>query len=126
MEGIYHPAVLVSALADYLLGWLWYGTLFTGIRMSTHDPVPSIVAAAMSLVLAYVIAIVLNMTGRSGAGRGVQAGLILGIGLVATTLLENSLYEGRGVRYWLIDGGYAVTGITVMAAIIGAWKPKKV
>ncbi len=126
MEGIYHPAVLVSALVDYMLGWLWFGVFFPGIRETTHDPVPAIVAAAMSLALAYVIAILLNMTGRGGVGRGVQLGVLLAIGVVATTLLENTLYEGRGVRYWLIDAGYAVAGITAMAAIIGAWKPEKV
>ena len=126
MEGIYHPAVLVSALVDYLLGWLWYGVLFTGIRESTHDPVPAIVAAAMSVALAYVIAVVLNMTRRRGLGPGVQIGMLLSIGLVATTLLENTLYEARGVRYWLIDAGYSVVGVTLMAAVIGAWKPEKV
>ena len=126
MEGIYHPAVLVSALADYLLGWLWYGVFFTGVRVSTHEPVPAIIAAAMSLTMAYVLAIVLSAGRKGGALRGVRTGLLLSIGLVAATMLENTLTEGQPVHVWLIDAGYAAVGLTMMGAVIGAWKPSKV
>ena len=126
MEGIYHPAVLVSALADYLLGWLWYGVLFTDVRVAAHDTVPAIVAAAMSLTMAYALAILWSLFRRGGAARGAQIGLLLGLGLVAAMMLENTLMEGRPARVWMIDAGYAVVGLTMMGALIGGWKPSKV
>ena|SRR5437660_6438581 len=127
MDKVYHPAVLVSALADYLLGWLWYGVLFVGVRSAqSHDPVPSIVAAATSIALGYVVAIVLNMGGPQSLARGVQVGVLLGLGLSATTMLENALFEGRPVTDWLVNAGYIVVGLIVIGAIVGGWKPSRV
>jgi len=132
VDKIYHPAALVSAFAYYLLGLLWYGPLFRSDWMTlahlapsfvtSGDPVPPLVAAAMSLVLAYVVAIVLVRDERRSVVRGARFGLFVGIGLVASTMLVNYLFEGRPVVLWLIDAGYVVVGLTLIGAIVGGWK----
>ena len=132
IEKIYHPAALLSAAAYYLLGLLWYGWLFRGAWMSlahltpafvdSGDPVLPIVAAAMSLVLAYVVAIALVREQKRSATRGARFGLFMGVGLVASTMLVNYLFEERPVELWLINSGYVVLGLTMIGAIVGGWK----
>lgn len=134
VDKIYHPAALVSAVAYYLLGWFWYGALFgktwtalTHAAPSTtnsSDPVPYIVAAATSLVLAYATAIMLDRNEDRTAAQGARFGLFLSIGLVASTTLETNLFEGRPVTLWLINAGYVVIGLTMIGAIVGGWKKR--
>ena len=123
--------MLVSAVAYYLLGRLWYGPLFGGTwsalvhpppAATASDPVPLIVAAAVSLVLAYVTAIALAARDDRTAGDGARFGLLMGLGLVAATMLEYYLYEGLPVTLWLINAGYVVVGLVMVGAIVGGWK----
>jgi Protein of unknown function (DUF1761) len=130
IDKIYHPAALLSAVTYYALGWLWYGWLFRGAWMNlalltpsfvnSGDPVPPIVAAAMSLVLAYVVALVRDQ--KRSVTRGARFGLFMGVGLVASTMLVNYLFEGRPVELWLINSGYVVLGLMMIGAIVGGWK----
>jgi hypothetical protein len=123
VDKIYHPAALVSAAAYYVLGWLWYGVLFRNLWAGySSDPVPFIIAAATAVVLAYVTTMMLHVIGDRSGWRGMQIGLLMGIGVVASTSLENSLFEGRSVTMWLIDAGYVVIGLAVIGAIVGGWK----
>lgn len=132
IDKVYHPAAVISALAYYLLGWLWYGAIFGGTwtrlanvspgAMRASDPVPYIVAAATSLVLAYVVALVLDRSTKPSVAQGAALGLLLGVGLVASTMLENYLYEARPVSLWLINAGYVVVGMTMIGAIVGGWR----
>jgi hypothetical protein len=132
IDKIYHPAALLSAVAYYALGWLWYGWLFRDAWMNlaqltpsfvnSGDPVPPIVAAAMSLVLAYVVAIALVRDQKRSVTRGARFGLFMGVGLVASTMLVNYLFEGRPVELWLINSGYVVLGLMMIGAIVGGWK----
>jgi len=129
MDKVYHPAALVSAAAYYLLGWTWYGVIFNRGPVPSiygYDPVPYIVAAVTSLALAYVTAIVLNAAGNRTALHGAILGLTVGVGLVASTMLEQYLFEGRPVTLWLINAGYVVVGLTMIGAIVGGWQPKEV
>jgi len=133
IEKIYHPAVLVAAVVYFALGRVWYGPLF-GARWEqlvsvAHPgatpaaPVPMLVAAAMSIVIAYVVALLLVLIqgGRrsiwSGAGFGLFAG-----GMVASVMLASGLQEGRPAVLWLIDAGYTVVGCALIGAVVGGWK----
>jgi len=65
------------------------------------------------------------------AALGAQAALALGFYaflLVASNpfaRLNPPAFEGRGLTLWLINAGYALVGLAVAGAIIGAWsKPR--
>jgi hypothetical protein len=134
IDKIYHPAALASALAYFLLGWLWYGVLFgkqwmqyahvSPADMNRQDPVPYIVAAAMALVLAYVTAIALSRDEERRTANGVKFGLFMGIGLVASTQLETYLFTGWSWQLWVINVGYNIVGLAIIGAIVGGWKKK--
>lgn len=128
---IYHPAALAAGIAFFLWGWLWY-TIFgpqwlilihkTSIDVNTANPVPYIVSFAMALCVAYATAIALSHDDNRTALHGIQFGAFMGISLIATTMLVNTLFEGRPAALWLINAGYPVTGLMIVGAIIGGWK----
>ena len=49
----------------------------------------------------------------------VGAGLLIGIGWVATTFGVNYLFAGRQLALFLVDAGYNVTLFALMGLIIG-------
>jgi hypothetical protein len=61
-------------------------------------------------------------------GRLPQAplpGITVAVGFAAPVIGLNYAFEGRGLTLWLINAGYALVGLTVAGAIIGAWsKPR--
>jgi Protein of unknown function (DUF1761) len=128
---IYHPAAVVSALVYYVWGWLWY-TIFgsqwldlinkTRADLNPSDPRPYIVSFAMAFVLAYATAIALSHDDDRTVQHGIQFGVFMGVALIASTMLTNTLFEGRSVTLWLINAGYPVTGLMIVGAIIGGWK----
>ena len=60
-------------------------------------------------------------TGASTALAGAAIGLILGLGVVAMTMLSDSLFSGWGWRLYLIQVGYRAGYLVLMGAICGGW-----
>ena len=123
-------AVGVAALAGFPLGMIWYGVLFkkpwmaaTGIteadakRMNPAKVYPLVLL--MNLIAATCLAALL---GKAGLLAGVQLGLLVGIGFVATTFAVNMLFEFRTFAHWAINAGYQVVFLVVAGAILGAWR----
>jgi hypothetical protein len=128
---IYHPAALAAGIAYFVWGWLWYAIFGsqwlylihkTQADINAGNPVPYIVSFAMGLCVAYATAIALSRDDTPSVQHGVQFGAFMGISLIATTMLVNTLFEGRPAELWLISAGYPVTGLMIVGAIVGGWK----
>ena len=122
-------AVVVSALAGFAIGGLWYGPLFGKAWMAETGITPER-ARAGNMTRIYVLALLLNLVAAFslamfiGAGDlnfGVFAGFMTGATFVATALGITYLFEMRSLRLWLINSGYQIVLFTVMGAILGAW-----
>lgn len=122
-------AVVVSALAGFAIGGLWYGPLFGKAWMAETGITPER-ARAGNMTRTYVLALLLNLIAAFslamfiGAGDlnfGVFAGFMTGATFVATALGITYLFEMRSLRLWLINSGYQIVLFTVMGAILGAW-----
>lgn len=122
-------AVVVSALAGFAIGGLWYGPLFGKAWMAETGITPEH-ARAGNMTRTYVLALLLNLIAAFslamfiGAGDlnfGVFAGFMTGATFVATALGITYLFEMRSLRLWLINSGYQIVLFTVMGAILGAW-----
>jgi len=125
-------AVLVSALAFFMIGAIWYSpVLFAnswikelGITKEEMAKGSMVKTFGISFLLMLVMAF--NLAAFIGNGMGIQfgatAGALTGIGWVALAIGINYLYERKSFRIWLINAGYMAVSFTVMGAIIGAWQ----
>lgn len=133
---INHLAVFVSAIAFFVLGWIWYDMLFGRLWMSLSGHVATTSVSNMmpmfvgSFILgwaiSYVIAIALADTTNPNPGRhGMEFGVFMGLGVFGIMLGIMYIYEGRPLALWAINTGYVVVGMAIMGGIIGAWRKKE-
>lgn len=120
-------AVLLAALAGFIVGGLWYSVLFAKVWQReagvTDEQLKhgTVRVFAGSFLLAAVMAVVLAaFIGDGGAGFGALAGLATGAAWVAAALGVNYLFERRSLTLFAINASYNIVTFTAMGAIIGA------
>jgi hypothetical protein len=133
------PQFLVLALANFMLGWLWYSPVApwfkawakgAGVnpdpkRMSKADKarMPYLFAGAIvsSFALSLVLQVMVRNLGAQGFGAGALIGLILWAGLVVPVLL-GTLWEGRkGVVVGINAGNYLFVCL-LFGGLLGVWR----
>ena len=131
-------AVLVSAVATFVIGGAWYSPLlfvkpwaeangYTQERMAAIKdagmPVkPMAVSFVTWLVMAYCFAVLLSWTGLQGWLGGVKLGLLLWVGFVAAATLVSNMFSDRKLIAFVIDAGYELVYLVLMGAVLGAWR----
>lgn len=125
-------AVLVAAAGAYAFGAMWYmmnakaWMAASGIAVdedgkpaNSSDPTPFIISAISAIVVAGMMRHMFGMAGIDTFGKGLVAGLGLGLFVVAPWMVNNHAYEGRPMALTLINGGYVVGGCAIIGAILG-------
>lgn len=129
-------AVLVAAVASFILGGVWYTALFarpwmryTGITHESAEAGGGVQMAAMYggafatyLVAVAALALLITAAEASGVGAGLVVGLLVGAGIVATVSLNSYLFAGRPLGLYFIDVGYPVVALALAGIILGAWR----
>jgi hypothetical protein len=131
--GINYLAVLVAAVAAWLVGALWYTALGKAWmralgsrparRTGLRGAAPFVISFLAELVMAWVLA---GTLGHFGPGEvtvsnGILSGALLWAGFVGTTTLVNYAFAGRSTELVLIDAGHWLAVLIVMGALIGAF-----
>ena len=127
-------AVLVAAVAYFMLGAIWYSkALFgntwlkaTGINMSNTDAKKGMggVMAFTFLLVAITcvgLGILVHRLMLESALSGAKLGLVTGICFASTSICISYLYQSKPRVLWLIDGGYHLIGNIVAAVILSLW-----
>ena len=129
MARINHLAVLVAAIVFFVWGAIWFTVLgpqwmaAAGVEKGTGSPVNFVASFVLGWVVAYVIAFALmERPGGADLRTGAVLGAFAGLGLYATMLLNQYLFEHRPMALWFIDAGYVVIGFAIIGAIEGVWK----
>ena len=128
-------AVLVSAIAYWLLGAVWYAVLFGKPWMAleaipleklqaANPVVPYIVSFLLNLLIAYVLSQLCFWRNATTAARGAALGILLWIGFVGPITYTTYMYELRPWQLFAINGFYPLVGLALMGAILGAWTKK--
>ena len=131
-------AVVVAAIAYWLLGAVWFAVIFTKPWMQLEHIPPEQVAAmkgaasafpyimsfVLNLIIAFVLAQLCAWRNATTAARGASLGVLLWIVLVGPITYTTSMYEMRPLNLFLINEGYVLVGLFLMGAILGAWTKK--
>jgi hypothetical protein len=125
-------AVLIGALAYFILGAIWYSFLFknawiklTNINM--EDPnikkgvAQTMLASFVLMIVASIgLGILITRIGAFDWMTGLKVGLLAGLCFSATAISISYLYEKRPMGLHLINGGYSTVGCTLSGIIIAA------
>jgi hypothetical protein len=131
VSGISLLAVLVAAVAAYVIRTLWYspsllGSMWMNASALTEEKAkqgnPGLIFGA-SFVLELVAAFALAMFIGTEAtfSFGLLTGFLAGLFWVGTALGVVYLFERRPLRLWLLNAGYMTLAFTVMGGILGVW-----
>ena len=128
---INYLAVVVAAVAGFLLGWGWYSVFgkvwMAGLGKSKDDcdnpmpVVPLVIAAVACLVMAYMLAGLMGHLANVTIRGGVISAFFVWIGFVLTTVATNHAFEGMKPVVTAIDAGHWLAVLVLMGAIIGAF-----
>jgi hypothetical protein len=132
-------AVLVSALATMVVGFVWYSPLLFARRwmvLMGYDPDDKAKIAEMrkSAGPAYMLSLVASIIAAAVLGKiiavatintplyGMKVGLAVWLGFVTTVQLTNSLFSRQPAKLYAINTGYQLVCFLAMGAIMGAWR----
>jgi hypothetical protein len=126
-------AIAAAAIASFVFGAIWYGTLAKSWMTAAGKTEADIKSAgspillyAMTLAALVVMAWVLaGIIGHLGPGQvtlrnGIISGAFAWVGFVATALVVNHGFQGAPRRLTLIDGGHWLGVLLIQGAVIGA------
>jgi hypothetical protein len=126
-------AVLIAAILNMLIGWLWYSPLLFGkvwlaaigksqeeIKQSSTGPL-YVINTIASLVTAYVLAHIVDYAAATTAATGAQTGFWVWLGFVAMTLLPVYLFEMRPKKLYFIYVTYQLISFIVMGVVLAIW-----
>ena len=123
-------AVVVAAVAFFILGAIWYAPPVLGkawMRAANvrpqGGPNPMLFAATfvLYLVTAAAIALLAAATGAESVGDGIALGAVIGVGIAFPGVLSPSLYEQRPAAYVWINGLYVILASILIAVIVTLW-----
>lgn len=132
-------AVLVAAVANFIIGFLFHGPLFgkTWMRLANVTPTGNEKFSDMygqmfwnflsNLLFAYVLAVVYLFAstspfmGGSGALNGMFCAFWVWLGFVVTSSSMEVIWMKRSYKLWLFELMSSLVAVLVMGAIIAAW-----
>ena len=124
-------AVVVAAVAGFLLGWGWYAVLGNvwkeGLGKKKEDcegPMPLrplIIAGVSCLLMAWMLAGLMGHLSDVTVRGGIISAIFVWVGFVLTTVATNHVFEGMRPVVTAIDAGHWLAVLILMGAIIGAF-----
>lgn len=127
-------AVGTSAIVSTALGFLWFMVVFRepylqglGKTAEALAKGPStLVAATMqligSLVMAYVLALLMERSSAQTVSGGLWWGLLAWLGFVAAVIGPLYAFQAFSLTFFLISAGYPLVTLLVTGAILGGWR----
>lgn len=130
---INYLAVFAAAFSAFVLGGVWYSpVLFQKAWMKANGFSDADVAKGSPAAMfggAFVLCLIMSanlaafLAGpETTVAWGAAAGALAGVGWVACGIGVVALFERRPAAYSLINGGYWAVALTIMGAILGAWR----
>ena len=120
-------AVLLGALAFFLVGAIWYGVLFSKAWQKAagmSDEKIQSVNMALIFGLTFLAELVISLTlwhGIARSGASDRAVMMMAVGFGAMIMVPaigiNYLYLRKTLAHFLIDAGHFIVGMTAMGGV---------
>jgi hypothetical protein len=134
-ERVHYPAVILAAVAHFVLGAIWFtvlqkrwlasvGKTLDELRQQGNATVAYVVAFGANLIIAWVLARLMIATGRTTVAGGMGLAALLWLGFTGTTMATAFVFEARSLEGFAVIAGYPLVGMLLMGIILGAWKKK--
>lgn len=134
--------IIVSGIAYFMLGWIWYSFIFTkpwmkemGMKnpkdmtdqeqkaMSKGMAPTMILSLITSIIFALVIGLLQIGLPSANLADHLFNGLIIWIGFIAGTTLLTTLYSmDKRIMLWAINYGYPLAGILLLNVLMFYWR----
>jgi uncharacterized membrane protein len=124
-------ALVAGVLAMQVLGFLWYGPILGKVWMRAmgksreelaNAAGPIIISIVASTVAVIGLAWMIGSHPSPDAATGAIYGLIVSVAFVATAVVTSAAYESKSWTVAAIYIGYNLVGLTLVGAILGAWR----
>lgn len=126
---INYLAVVLAAIAYFVLGAIWYSPKVFGSLWLKHDPstietgrttmiIAFIGEAIIGLIIAYILAIFIRVSQADTVIKGIVVSLWIWLGFVATTHFSAVLWGRKSLMNFFIHAGFLLAGFLLMGAII--------
>jgi hypothetical protein len=129
---INHLALLVSTVAQWMLGAVWYGVIFkkswtalTGVTMGDNKNsaiVGMVTSFVGSMILSFVLVHVILWSARTGFVLGAAIGILCWLGFIVPPLFSQYIYERKPGGLFAITAGYWLVGMALSGGILAAWQ----
>ena len=125
-------AIVIAAIAQFIIGWIWYGPLFGKTWMSmmgmsqqsmSREGMRKTMTLTFigSLVTAAVLSMLVGWMGAKTLGAGIAAGFWAWLGFVATVTLGGVLFAKMSWNLYILNNAYQLVSLAVMGAILAKW-----
>jgi hypothetical protein len=128
-------AILVSGVAIFLLGGLWYSVIFKkpwvalmGVSEEKMKegagamPFNLLLAFLCGLAISYIMAIVINHFAPFSCIRGAMVGTMMWIGFAAPTSFATAIFSMTKKPLWLINSAYNLVSFVIVGMILSVWR----
>lgn len=128
-------ALLVAALAYFMLGAVWYSKSAFGrkwiklVELDINDPnlrkgMGKMMAATFSLIVITCLGLALLIVKFDFVGffASIKLGLLTGFCFATTAVSINYVYENKPSGLYFINNGYHVLGHVLVAVILVMWR----
>jgi hypothetical protein len=126
-------AVIVAALAQFFIGWIWHGPLFgkawmhemgmkPNPKMKMSMMMPSMIGALIgALVMSYVVAQFVAPLGVVNFAGAMQFAFWAWLGLFAVPLAGRVFWEQKTWKLFAITSGYWLVVLGVSSWLLAVW-----
>jgi hypothetical protein len=129
-------AILVSGIAIFLLGGLWYSPVLFAkpwvrlmgkteeeLRAGAGNMAASYAAVFLcALITAFCLAVVLNHLQVLTIGHAVCTAVVCWLGFAGATSFGSALFSGTPRGLWLINSAYNLVAFVIAAVILAVWR----
>lgn len=134
--------MLGAAIAAWLFGALWYGTLgrqWVAAQDTTMEAfkarqaakagrfsakLPFVLSFAAELLMAYVLYGLMKHVAHTNplsVGTGIVSAVFVWLGFMLTSMAVNNAFTGRKIMLTLIDAGHWLGVMLILGAMLGAF-----